>query len=63
MSGVRKPHAVSVLAFDFGEKYIGVAVGDTETGTASPKAVIVMRKSRRILITVKAEQSRGQWLR
>jgi len=28
--------AVTVLAFDFGEKFIGIAVGDTETGTASP---------------------------
>ena len=36
MSGVRKPHAVTVLAFDFGEKYVGVAVGNTESGTASP---------------------------
>lgn len=28
--------AHTVLAFDFGERYIGVAVGDTETGLAHP---------------------------
>ncbi len=30
----------TVLAFDFGEKYIGVAVGDTETGLANPLGMI-----------------------
>ena len=29
-----------MLAFDFGEKYIGVAVGDRETGLAHPLALI-----------------------
>jgi putative Holliday junction resolvase len=26
----------TVLAFDYGERYIGIAVGDTETGLAHP---------------------------
>ncbi len=30
----------AILAFDFGEKYIGVAVGDCETGLAHPLALI-----------------------
>jgi putative Holliday junction resolvase len=30
----------TVLAFDFGEKYLGVAVGDTETRIAHPLAMI-----------------------
>jgi putative Holliday junction resolvase len=30
----------TVLAFDFGEKYVGVAVGDTETCIAHPLAMI-----------------------
>lgn len=36
MNGAKGARAVTVLAFDFGERYIGVAAGDTETGTASP---------------------------
>ncbi len=28
------------LAFDYGERYIGVAKGHTETGTSSPEAII-----------------------
>jgi putative Holliday junction resolvase len=34
------PPSTSVLAFDFGEKYLGVAVGDSETGIASPLTLI-----------------------
>jgi putative Holliday junction resolvase len=34
------PLSTSVLGFDFGEKYIGVAVGDSETGIASPLTLI-----------------------
>ena len=30
------PKASTVLAFDYGERYIGVAVGDTQTGLAHP---------------------------
>jgi len=32
--------APAILAFDFGEKYIGVAVGDRETGLAHPLTLI-----------------------
>ena len=35
-----RENAVTILAFDFGEKNIGVAVGDTETRTASPLALV-----------------------
>lgn len=34
------PRACAVLAFDFGERYIGVAIGDTDTGLANPLAMI-----------------------
>jgi putative pre-16S rRNA nuclease len=30
------PKASTVLAFDYGERYVGVAVGDTQTGLAHP---------------------------
>jgi len=33
------PHARTVLAFDFGLKRIGVAVGERELGTAHPLPV------------------------
>lgn len=33
-------HATTILAFDFGANKIGVAVGNTETGTASPLALV-----------------------
>jgi putative holliday junction resolvase len=33
---IPEPKASTVLAFDYGERYIGVAVGDTETGLAHP---------------------------
>jgi putative Holliday junction resolvase len=39
-SATARPPAPTVLAFDFGEKYIGVAVGDSETGLASPLTLI-----------------------
>lgn len=38
-----------VLAFDFGMRHIGVAVGQTITGTASP------------LLTLRAEQGKPDW--
>lgn len=34
------PQRPGMLAFDFGMKYIGVAVGDSETGVASPLQMI-----------------------
>lgn len=34
------PQRAGVLAFDFGVKYIGVAVGDSETGIAHPLEMI-----------------------
>lgn len=34
------PSATGVLGFDFGERYIGVAVGDTGTGLAHPLELI-----------------------
>jgi putative Holliday junction resolvase len=33
----------TLLAFDFGERYLGVAVGDTEVGMAHPLASIDAR--------------------
>lgn len=42
------PHAgpATVLAFDFGEKRVGVAVGDTETGLAHALTTIVAADNR-----------------
>lgn len=42
------PHAKTgtVLAFDFGEKRIGVAVGDTQTGLAHPLTTIAAEDNR-----------------
>lgn len=34
------PSASAILAFDFGERYIGVAIGDSDTGLANPLAMI-----------------------
>jgi len=34
------PHGTTVLAFDFGEQRIGVAVGDSEVGIAHPLTMI-----------------------
>jgi len=34
------PKSAALLAFDFGERYIGVAVGDRDTGLANPLAMI-----------------------
>jgi putative Holliday junction resolvase len=31
---------MKVLGFDYGERYVGVAIGDTETGVAIPKTVL-----------------------
>lgn len=41
-----RPRAGTVLAFDFGEKRIGVAVGDFETGIAHPLATIASADNR-----------------
>ncbi|HSD60029.1 MAG TPA: Holliday junction resolvase RuvX [Burkholderiales bacterium] len=38
--GTRNPGTGTVLAFDFGEKRIGVAVGDTALGVAHPVTTI-----------------------
>ena len=35
-----RPKSATVLAFDFGEKRVGAAVGDTEVGIAHPVATI-----------------------
>jgi len=47
MNGVTIPHGKGtsgrVLAFDFGERRIGVAVGNTITGTAEPQGTIVCK--------------------
>jgi putative holliday junction resolvase len=37
------PHAQSIVAFDYGTKRIGVAVGQTVSGTASPVATVRSR--------------------
>ncbi|MBI4289888.1 MAG: Holliday junction resolvase RuvX [Betaproteobacteria bacterium] len=39
-SSLLAPRAVTILAFDFGASKIGVAVGNTETGTASPLGLV-----------------------
>ena len=39
-SPIPSPGTATVLAFDFGERYIGVAVGDTETGLAHALSLI-----------------------
>lgn len=39
-SSLRAPRSVTILAFDYGANKIGVAVGDTETGTASPLSMV-----------------------
>ena len=39
-AGCVPPLLATLLAFDFGEKYIGVAVGDSETGMANPLTLI-----------------------
>lgn len=39
----------TILAFDFGEKYVGVAVGDTETRLASPLGMFQASSSERRL--------------
>ncbi len=42
----RRAPTGTVLAFDFGEKRIGVAVGDTETGLAHPLTTITAADNR-----------------
>ena len=39
------PGTGTVLAFDFGEKFTGVAVGESSVGVAHPLALIVAEKS------------------
>ena len=38
-----QPRDISVLGFDFGTKRIGVAIGNTLTGTARPLALLPTR--------------------
>lgn len=40
------PRRAALLGFDFGEKRIGVAVGQTLTGTATPLAIIPVYNNR-----------------
>jgi putative Holliday junction resolvase len=42
---VRLPRTGTVLAFDFGEKHTGVAVGETSLGVAHPLALISTEKA------------------
>jgi putative holliday junction resolvase len=42
----------TILAFDFGERYVGVAVGDTETRLASPLGMFVAAGDARRLAEV-----------
>ena len=39
------PNSGTVLAFDFGEKYTGVAVGETSVGVAHPLGLIAAQRS------------------
>jgi putative pre-16S rRNA nuclease len=45
-------HAKTVLAFDFGEKRIGIAVGDLETGLAHPLQTLHSKDSAGIDTTI-----------
>ncbi len=51
--------AGTVLAFDFGEKRIGVAVGDTETGLAHPLTTITASDNRSRFAAI--EVLIGEW--
>lgn len=42
----RAPPPVTLMAFDYGERRIGVAVGQTITRSASPLAIIAMHDGR-----------------
>lgn len=42
----KEPRAGTVLGFDFGERRIGVAVGDIETRIAHPLATVAARENR-----------------
>ena len=44
----------TVLAFDFGEKFVGVAVGDTETRVANPLGMIAAASSEKRLAKIDA---------
>lgn len=48
------PHAGAVLAFDFGEKRIGVAVGDMAVGIAHPLQTIHAEDNRTRFATIAA---------
>lgn len=41
-----REHHTTLLAFDYGERRIGVAVGQTLTGTATPLATLAARHGR-----------------
>jgi putative Holliday junction resolvase len=47
MEGEKKPSVKGIpgriLAFDFGERRIGIAVGNSQTGTAEPQGAIVCK--------------------
>jgi putative holliday junction resolvase len=43
MPELRADHSICVLAFDFGLERIGVAVGQSVTGTAAPLSVLKVR--------------------
>jgi putative Holliday junction resolvase len=43
-----------VLAFDYGERHVGVAVGQTVTATASPVATLDGRSPRRLLADIRS---------
>ncbi len=48
------PSGHTILAFDFGERYIGVAVGDSETRLASPLGMFEVSGSARRLVEIEA---------
>ncbi len=48
------PSGHTILAFDFGERYIGVAIGDTETRLASPLGMIAGENSDKRLAEIDA---------
>jgi putative Holliday junction resolvase len=50
----RDRHRGAVLAFDFGERRIGVAVGDREIGIAHPLETIRYRQGQDPIVSIKA---------
>jgi putative Holliday junction resolvase len=49
---MQKIRGLTVLAFDFGEKYVGVAVGNTETRLASPLGMIARESNEQRLAEI-----------